>query len=182
MKTMLVLAFATAILLVTLSLTAADDEPAADVAATSRPASRPANPEVTADAMIRQLMTGRARRAVLPATTTAPAAQPATPAPAEIVKPLPMPPGAMIVERVGRLIKDDAANWWRFHFSSERDVLYEAPMRVLPNRMLEAMETILENSVRTRVRFNVTGEITTYRGHRYLLIRRMRVKRELGAL
>ena len=182
MKTMLVLTFATAILLVALSLTAADDKPAAGVAATSRPASRPVDPEVSADTVIRQLMSGRARRPVLPTTTTGPASQPATPAPAEIVKPLPMPPGAMIVDRVGRLIKDRASSWWQFHFSSERDVLYEAPIRVLPNRMLEAMETILENSQRSRVKFHVTGEITTYRGKRYLLIRRMLVKRDVGAL
>jgi hypothetical protein len=48
--------------------------------------------------------------------------------------------------------------------------------------MLEAMETILENSRRSRVEFHVTGEITTYRDKRYLLIRRMLVKREVGAL
>jgi len=127
-------------------------------------------------------MTTRVRRAVLPKTTTAPATQPKTVAPPEIVKPLPLPPGAMLVNRVGRLIKDENSAWWRFHFSSEKDVLYEAPMRVLPNRLLEAMETILQDSERTRVRFRVTGEITTYRGRRYLLIRRMLVKREVGAL
>jgi hypothetical protein len=182
MKTMLVFAFATAMLLISLSLMAADPDPAGNAAAAARPTTRPVDPEVSADAVIRQLMTSRAKRAVLPKPTTAPTSQPATVAPAEIVRPLPMPPGAMIVDRVGRVIKDENSQWWQFHFSSERSVLYEAPMRVLPNRLLEAMETIMEKSNKTRVRFRVTGEITTYRGKRYLLIRRMLVKRELGAM
>jgi len=175
MKTTLLCAIATALLMATLSLTAAEDAPA----------TRPADPEVTADEVIRELMRRReARQAVTDevAPSTAPSTQPQAVAPAEIVKPLPMPPGAMIVGRLGRLGRDEGAAWWQFHFDSEQDVLYEAPMRVLPNRLLEAMETIMETSGRTTVRFKVSGEITTYRGDRYLLIRRMLVYRDTGAL
>ncbi|MFW6155168.1 MAG: hypothetical protein ACOC95_08130 [Planctomycetota bacterium] len=175
MKTTLVCTIAMALLTAALSLTAAEDPPA----------TQPADPEVTADEVIRELMERRETRQAVTAEVepaTAPATQPDTVAPAEIVKPLPMPPGAMIVGRLGRLRRDESSSYWQFHFESERDVLYEPPMRVLPNRLLEAMETILETSGRTTVRFKVSGEITTYRGDRYLLIRRMLVYRDTGAL
>ncbi len=176
MKTTLVCTIAMALLMATLSLTAAEDDP---------PATEPADPEVTADEVIRELMERREIRQAVTAEvapSTAPATQPDTVAPAEIVRPLPMPPGAMIVGRLGRLRRNEDAGWWQFHFESERDILYEPPMRVLPNRLLEAMETIMETTGRTTVRFKVSGEITTYRGQRYLLIRRMLVYRDTGAL
>lgn len=175
MKTTLVCTIAMALLMATLSLTAAQDGPS----------TQPADPEVTADEVIRELMQRREARQAVPGAVepaTAPATQPDTVAPAEIVKPLPMPPGAMIVGRLGRLNRDENSPWWQFRFESERDVLYEPPMRVLPNRLLEAMETIRETSGRTTLRFKVSGEITTYRGDRYLLIRRMLVYRDTGAL
>lgn len=177
MKTMTALAMALAILLIALSGPAADD-----AATDPQPATRPASPEASADEVIKQLLMNRSQEPVLPEIATGPATPPDSIAPKSMVKPLPMPPGAMVVNRVGRLIRDDATGWWRLHFESEKDVLYEAPVRVLPNRLLEAMEGIMENSGKSRILFKVTGEVTQYRGNRHLLIRRMLIKREMGSM
>ena len=126
-------------------------------------------------------MSEQAKRPVLPAAPAdQPVSQPAAAAPATIIRPLPMPPGSMIVDRVGRLVRDDAAGWWTFRFESENSRLYEAPLRILPNRHLEAMETILEKTAAPGLRFLVTGEVTHYRQKRYLLIRKKLVKRQMG--
>ena len=187
MKTVMMVTLGVAISLMSLSLLAADAPSAQPAAGTStsapastRPTSRPADPEVSADAVIRALLESRTKTPVLPRPQTAPASQPASVAPASIIRPLPMPPGAMIRSRLGRIVKDKASRWWTFHFESERTILYEAPMRILPNRQLEAMENILDSSARPGVRFLVSGEVTQYRGKRYLLIRKKLVKREMG--
>jgi hypothetical protein len=93
-----------------------------------------------------------------------------------------MPPGAMLVNRLGTLRKDEASSWWMFHFESEKEVLYEPPIRVLPNRWLEAMETVLEKAAGRGVKFIISGEVTQYRDRRHVLIRKMIVKRDLGTL
>ena len=187
MRTVMTVTLGVAIALVSLSLLAADapvTKPAVGTSvpapASTRPTSRPADPEVSADAVIRALLQSGTKTPVLPKPHTTPVSQPASVAPANIIRPLPTPPGAMIRHRLGRIVKDKASRWWNFHFESERSILYEAPMRILPNRQLEAMENILEKSVRPGVRFIVSGEVTQYRGKRYLLIRKKLVKREMG--
>ncbi len=169
---------------VALSLSAADPAPApaSRPAASTRPASRPADvrDEATADAVIRELLRDRPKIPVVPSTgTTPPTSQPITVvAPKSVMRPLPMPPGAMIVDRVGRLVKAPGEAWWSFHFESEKNVLYEAPVRILPNRLLEEMEDLSGGGTRPGVKFRVSGEVTEYRGQRYLLLRRMLLKRD----
>ncbi len=178
MRTVITVTLGTAIALMSLSLLAAD-APATKPAADTQPTSRPADAEVSADAVIRALLQSRTKTPVLPRPSTVTASQPASVAPTNIIRPLPMPPGSMIRNRLGRIVKDKASRWWTFRFESERTILYEAPMRILPNRQLEAMENILDNSVKPGLRFLVSGEVTQYRGKRYLLIRKKLVKPEM---
>ena len=194
-KRMLILTAAVALATATLTRVVADTttrpaEPAKqaesaekpETRAASRPGPSPADAQTHADAVIKALMSERAKRPVLPnAPSSRPAVRPAAAAPAEIIQPLPMPPGSMIVDRVGRLVRNEAAGWWTFRFESEKQHLYEAPLRVLPNRHLEAMETILEKSATPGLRFLVTGEVTQYHQRRYLLIRKKLVKRQMGS-
>ena len=191
MKSVLTFTIGLAAGLASLSLLAADSaapspSPTTRPAGTTAPAApttRPQDPEASADAVIQALLESRVKKPVLPkAPSSAPASQPATVAPRTILQPLPTPPGTMIWNRLGRIVKDRASGWWTFRFESEKNILYEAPMRILPNRQLETMETILDKSGRMHPRFVVSGEVTQYRGKRYLLIRKKLVKREMGAL
>lgn len=191
MKLVLTFTIGLAAGLASLSLLAADSaapspSPTTRPAGTTAPAApttRPQDPEASADAVIQALLESRVKKPVLPkAPSTAPASQRVTVAPRTILQPLPTPPGTMIWNRLGRIVKDRASGWWTFRFESEKNILYEAPMRILPNRQLETMENILDKSGRIHPRFVVSGEVTQYRGKRYLLIRKKLVKREMGAL
>ncbi|NQU74795.1 MAG: hypothetical protein HQ546_00605 [Planctomycetes bacterium] len=187
-KKVLTVAIGLASILVSLSLLAADAPASAPDGPASMPASTgneaPAGSEAAADAVIQALLRSRVvKEPVLPTSATAPAGEGDSEAPKALFQPLPKPPGSMIFNRLGRLVKDEASGWWTFRFESEKNLLYEPPMRVLPNRLLEEMETILEkNSIAPTVRFLVSGEVTHYRGNQYLLIRRKLVKREMGSL
>ena len=144
------------------------------------PATQTGDPaEASADAVIRALLDERKIPVLPSAPSTAPASAPATVAPEAIIKPLPMPPGAMVFNRLGRLVREPGGTWWTFRFESEKSVLYEPPMRVLPNQQLEAMEAILETTPTGNARFVVTGEVLQYRGEQYLLIRKKLVKRSM---
>jgi hypothetical protein len=203
MKMIVACTLCTAVALVSLSLMAADtpppqsraasapavqpratSAPAARAPAASAPASRPEEEdESSADAVIKALLESRGGETVIlpksvssqPTSEPGAASRPAAPPP-------PMPPGAMIYQRVGRLVKDGNGEWWSFHFESEKSGLVEPPMRVLPNRLLEAMETNLERSAGSSVRFIISGEVTEYKGQQYLLIRKQVVKRDMGTL
>lgn len=169
--------------LATVSLLAQDGAgPTTQPAATTEPA----DPQAEADDLVRQLLTRPQTRILNPAPTTtqptsAPASQPAV-APSEVMRPIPLPPGAIIADRVGRLVPEEGTNWWTFHFESEQNVLREGPIRILPNRLLERMETISREGQRAGVRFRISGEVTQYRGERYLLLRKFIVEHNLGAL
>jgi hypothetical protein len=183
MRAIILLTAIAAVALVALSLPAETTE--TTPAAATAPATRPADvtDEATADAVIRALLEARVKRPLLPrAVSTAPSSQPATVAPKSIIRPLPMPPGAMIVDRVGRLVREEGGGWWALHFESEKKVLYEAPIRLLPNRLLEEMEQAQAKGAKAGVKFIVSGEVTEYRGRRYLLIRKMLIKRNFGTL
>jgi len=181
MRYTLALTATLALALAALAPLAADPPPPPPSVSTA-PATRPADvrDEATADEVIRELLRDRPKIPVLPstATTTAPASRPTIVAPKSVLRPLPMPPGAMIVNRLGRLVKAPGEAWWAFHFESEKNVLYEAPIRILPNRLLEEMEDLSAGGTKPGVRFRISGEVTEYRGRRYLLLRRMLLKRE----
>lgn len=166
---------------------AAATRPAASQpAAASGPGSAASRPvdmaETTADEVIRRLLDGHKFSVPPMSPTTLPAGQPATVAPEAIIKPLPMPSGAMVFNRLGRLIREPGSTWWTFRYESEKGVLYEPPMRILPNQQLEAMENILENSPTESVRFVISGEVVQYHGQEYLLIRKKLVKRGVDGL
>ncbi len=157
--------------------------PAPAASQPAAPATHPFDPaEASADDVIRRLMNERKVPILADAATSAPASAPATEAPQAIIKPLPMPPGATVFNRLGRFIKESGSIWWTFRYESEKGVLYEPPMRVLPNQELDSIENILENSPADSVRFIISGEITQYHGQQYLLVRKMLVKRTAEGL
>lgn len=142
---------------------------------------QPDEEEASADAVIRELLESRGQVPVNPEATSRPASQPESVAPTGLLKPLPMPPGMMVWNREGRLVREKESDWWLFRMESEKLNPTEQPMRILPNRLLEAMEDDLDHSPVESIRFLISGEVTQYRGRQYLLIRKKLVRRELGA-
>jgi hypothetical protein len=87
--------------------------------------------------------------------------------------------GTFIVDRVGRLIKSDQTNAYEFVFESDSGTPADAPIRVLPNLKLMVMEDAIEGTSR-ELRFRVTGMLTEYRGHNYVLLEKVVVVQDGG--
>lgn len=158
--------------------------PPVSAATSQSAATRPANTETAADLLIKQLLMEKPSRPIMgevpseqPPVDTQPAA-----APPELASPIPLPPGSIIADRLGRLAKDTETGAWTFHFESEKNVLREPPIRLLPNRLLEYMEEVSDSGRRAGIKFYISGEVTEYRGARFLLLRKVLVEREMGAL
>lgn len=89
------------------------------------------------------------------------------------------PDGSMIVDRVGRIVKRD--DGWYFVFESDKKVLREPPMRLLPNRYLQTMELYSANGTRP-VKFRISAEVTDYKDKNFLLVRKVLKLHDTGNL
>ena len=87
--------------------------------------------------------------------------------------------GAMIVDRVGRLVYDPDERMWMFTFESDASHLTEAPIALLPCQLLEVMEKRTYQSTR-RVKFRISGRVTKYQNRYYLLLRKVLLVFEQG--
>ena len=87
--------------------------------------------------------------------------------------------GTLIYKRVGRLSKDAKSGQFLFTFDSDGTDMRDPPMFVLPSKTLGAMESLSENGARP-VRFQITGEVTEYKGKNYLLVHAVLVLRDLN--
>ena len=102
--------------------------------------------------------------------------------PANAVKPVSnrlLPDGYRLVDRSGRLTRE--GDYYVFSFESRSEQEAEAPMRLLPNRLLEDMEDFSEGGTRPVV-FIVSGEVTEYHGVNYLLLQKLLTRPNLGNL
>lgn len=89
------------------------------------------------------------------------------------------PEDARLVDRLGRLIREDGQ--WSFAFESDSDRPAEPPLRLHPNRALERLEEEAAGGGR-RVIFRVSGDISEYRGQNYLLVKRFVIQQDHGNL
>jgi hypothetical protein len=87
------------------------------------------------------------------------------------------PEGYYIADRRGRLVK--GKEYWTFVFESDGKALSDPPIRILPNRWLEKMESDLASEQNSLV-FQVSGEITVYNGENYVLLRKVLIERDLS--
>jgi len=90
-----------------------------------------------------------------------------------------LPDGYRLVDRTGRLTRE--GDYYVFSFESRSEQEAEAPMRLLPNRLLEDMEDFSEGGTRPVV-FVVSGEVTEYHGVNYLLLQKLLTRPNLGNL
>jgi len=146
-------------------------------APSSRPAGGPAEP--TSDDILDQLLrdnVGRPIRtpAVAPGVIPAPSVAPGA------GKALPAGRGAMVVERLVRVLPELTGPWWQARFEAD-NTLQEPPMRLLPCGFLERAQRIQAARPRgaTPV-LRVSGLVTHYRHRRYLLLRKLLPERRLG--
>jgi len=84
--------------------------------------------------------------------------------------------GKMVANRTVRLLLAGVGVWKEARFEAD-NTLREPPIRLLPCRMLERAERF--GSAGT-VKLRITGEITHYRGRRYLLLRKHFRVRDMG--
>jgi hypothetical protein len=87
------------------------------------------------------------------------------------------PEGHYIADRRGRLICSN--DYWLFVFESDGKTLADPPIKILPNRWLEKMESDVAAS-REALMFRISGEVTTYRGQNFILLRKVLIERESG--
>jgi len=100
-------------------------------------------------------------------------------APAPKEKTLPVGRGNMVVDRIVTLLPAGVGKWMQVSFVSD-NTLREPPMRLLPCTKLTQAEALAVSGAGKSVRLRVTGEITVYKGRRYLLLRKLLVERDLG--
>lgn len=85
------------------------------------------------------------------------------------------PEGHYIADRRGRLVK--SGDGWTFVFEADGKSMGDPPIKVLPNRWLEKMESDVAASHEALV-FQVSGEVTVYHNENYLLLRKVLIERE----
>ena len=86
-----------------------------------------------------------------------------------------LPEGHYLADRRGRLVS--IGDNWMFVFEADGKALADPPIKLMPNRWLEKMESDVAASHETVV-FRVSGEVTAYRGQNFLLLRKVLIERE----
>ena len=87
------------------------------------------------------------------------------------------PEDMRLANRVGRLVREPDS--WTFAFESDSDEPADPPIRLLPNLALQRLEELSADGTRSVV-FTVSGDVTEYGPHNYLLVRRFSVRRDDG--
>jgi hypothetical protein len=87
--------------------------------------------------------------------------------------------GTIVTKRVVRLTKDEKTGGYMVSFDADGNQMRDPPMLVLPSKTLAAMEELSQGGTRA-VRFQITGEVTEYKGKNYILIHAALALRELG--
>jgi len=82
----------------------------------------------------------------------------------------------LIVDRLMTIRKTNVANWREATFEAD-NTLREPPVTLLPSQLLRYAETQPPNR-----RLRVTGEITNYKGKRYMLLRKVIIERSMNRL
>ena len=138
--------------------------------------------ETTSDAVLVELLVDRPGEPVLPISAEPYQQRGQTPsvAPAAADQDVFHPGrGNMVVDRIILLLPSQEGQWMEAVFESD-NTGHEPPLRVLPSTMLARAQRIAARTPMEAVRFHVSGQITEYKGRRYLFIRKLIEQRDLG--
>ncbi len=152
----------------------ADDE---DESGPDRPTPKPGS---AADVAERLLSQRPGRPVLTPVEDPTPSADEGeSVAPPAQGRTLPPGRGRMVVDRLVRIEPGSAKKWMRAVFEAD-NTLREPPMRMLPCRLLDDAERLARSArLAGGLRLRVSGEMTFYKGRRYLLLRKMMREREM---
>ena len=151
--------------------------PAAAIAQTTRPdnsaaaaatAPAPAQPP-SADQLLNQMLrpTDSDKNQVLQPSSPSPTTNSDATASSGILR-----EGTDIVDRTGRLSKSPDGSQEQFVFESDGRALADPPVYILPNLKLMQMEEYLQ-AANHDLRFRITGTVTEYHGHNYILLEKV---------
>jgi hypothetical protein len=87
--------------------------------------------------------------------------------------------GDMRVDRLVTIMQDGKGEWWEARFESD-NTLQDQPVRLLPCKKLQQAEKILSRAKDRIPRLRISGQISHYKQHRYLLLRKVIPEREMG--
>ncbi len=169
-----------------------DTQPAGD--ATSKPASALTETDgdassddvisklrdVSSDEVIQQLKADRAGRPVI--APSIPREHVESPEPSispAMQKPLPPGRGDLAVNRIVRIVRMPAKQWYLLRFEAD-NTLQEPPLRLLPCLRLQLADSWLKGGKGREILFHVSGEVTRYKGRRYFLLRKLIPTRNMG--
>ncbi len=85
----------------------------------------------------------------------------------------------LVVDRLVVVTQESDSKWWVIRFEAD-NTLMESPIRILPCEPLERIENIVKNSPKNYLRFRISGNVYSYKGKYYLLLRKLLVEREMG--
>jgi hypothetical protein len=88
-----------------------------------------------------------------------------------------LPEGYYLANRRGRAVKTGGE--WTFVFESDGKNLSDPPVRILPNRWLEKMESDMTSAGSGEMIFLVSGEVTVYHAQNYILLRKVLIERDV---
>ena len=153
---------------------------ACSLAQTTRPTTRPSNPDQVMDDLLKPAATQPSPLAEPPTgqaidkTSGRGAVAPNAPAVAV------MREGTYIIDRLGHLGHTPDGTQAQFIFNSDGKTLKDPPVLILPNQTLQKMEDIVK-SVNRDVPFRITGMVTEYRGRNYILLEKVLIPNEGSA-
>lgn len=92
----------------------------------------------------------------------------------------PFTPGKqdLVVDRIIRVIREPGSEWWMARFESD-NTLREPPLRILPGLRLEWIKMTMAESGKTDMLLRISGEITYYKGSRFLMLRKVLRQRDM---
>jgi hypothetical protein len=155
--------------------------PAGAPGAASRPASGPASHGLEAIDILGMLATERPGKSLgIGAPPPSPPVTVPSVAPQPAGSVLSATSGAMVVDRIVQVYPDGKSGWWAIHFMGD-NTLREPPIRLLPCSLLEMAEDYVGGSAQ-HLKFRVSGETTSYKGRKYMLLRKLLVEKDLGQL
>ncbi len=85
----------------------------------------------------------------------------------------------LVVDRIVRIVKCRDGKGWEAHFQSD-NTLREPPLRIHPSLMLVRAQVLSRTQGLADLELRVSGQITYYRGKRFLLLRKLLRQRNMG--
>lgn len=162
-------------------------------AASQIAASKPADETVSSDDVMSRLLSQKAAKPILLPVETRKAPSDAVPT----IEDLPAADAITVANRTVRFSAETGTSWVLARFESDNN-LQEPPLRMLPCRLLQKSEvsnSVPLQTVTDRVpkklkvarqvethsaRYRISGDITEYRGKKYLLLRKVLPERDMG--